>query len=188
MILEYFFIIFAPGTAGNHVANLISTSPRFTARVDEYFYDNLVGNAHPITKTETNFEPAQSVACYHLGQYLWVQDQVNATRGNKRFLLIEFSAGSRTELFTNRILSLYPYYSNCYLMEELSTVYSVNIFEKLTGEHDVTPLPADLIFNTDSTNLVQYLNQNFDLTLDPAVVQRMHTRWITMIQQLPVDQ
>jgi hypothetical protein len=187
MTLDYFFIIFAPGTAGNHLTNLISTDSRFAPRVNDTFYNNLTVNAHPTVENKTKFNLTQHVACYHLAQYLWIQDQVSKTLNNKRFLIIEFPVSTRNELFTNRILSLYPYYSNSYLIEELSTLYSVDSFKKLTGFTDVTPLSVDKIFNTDSTELVTYLHQNFDLLLDPTRIQAMHSKWISMIQKSMVD-
>ena len=77
---------------------------------------------------------------------------------------------------------MYPYYKDIFLINELSTLYATDIVRLLCKADDVTPVTVDKIFNKDASNLVQYLNQNFDIRWDNEKIQQMHTKWIEMIE------
>jgi hypothetical protein len=79
-------------------------------------------------------------------------------------------------------LQLYPYYANEFLIEELSTLYSVDAVKKLIGANDITPVPADKIFNKDPADLFAYLHDNFGLQLD-YTARNMHNNWIQMLEK-----
>jgi hypothetical protein len=179
---EDIFVVFAPGTAGNHLANMLATDPRFNARTTADHYDHLTRNAHPRKKNigyaKTNQRP--DVFTMHLSQYIWNQ---NILGNESRFVVIEFPPEARTPRFMTRIHSLYEYYHDQYLLEELSTMYSVHTLSRLSGSNDITPVKVDLIFQPDSKLLVDYLTANLDIRLDPNVIDHMHSRWITMIDQ-----
>jgi hypothetical protein len=187
MIPDWFFVIFAPGTAGNHLANLISTDTKFTPRASDNFYNNLINNAHTANDHVINNVVNQplsgnTVTCCHLGNYLWHQTKINNITANKKYLVIEFPQHTRNPLFVRRLMQLYPYYSNEFLIEELSTFYSVNTISKLIDTDDITPITADKIFNKNCSELFEYLYNNFGFNLAQQA-QDMHTNWIQMLER-----
>jgi hypothetical protein len=187
MKFEWFFVIFAPGTAGNHLSNLIATDPKFTPRATTNFYNNLTVNAHTsndiiIDNVVNQPLTANTVTCCHLASYLWHQAKIDNIAADKKYLVIEFPQSSRNTLFINRLLQLYPYYANEFLIEELSTLYSVDAVKKLIGANDITPVPADKIFNKDPADLFAYLHDNFGLQLD-YTARNMHNNWIQMLEK-----
>jgi hypothetical protein len=185
---DWFFIIFAPGTGGNHLANLISTDFKFLSRVDQNFYNNLNNDAHPkpdfLFENVINRPPDNNiVTCCHLSNYLWNQTKIDKIFANKKFLVIEFPGPARNKLFNKRLLQLYPYYySSEFLMEELATVYSVETIKKLIDSQDITPVAADKIFNKDLTMLIDFLYTDFGLVLDQSS-KFMHDKWIKMLEK-----
>jgi hypothetical protein len=47
----------------------------------------------------------------------------------------------------------------------------------------MTPVKVDLIFQSDSRLLIDYLCSNLDINLDYDAVDKMHSKWIDMIDQ-----
>jgi hypothetical protein len=95
MKFEWFFVIFAPGTAGNHLSNLIATDPKFTPRATTNFYNNLTVNAHTsndiiIDNVVNQPLTANTVTCCHLASYLWHQAKIDNIAADKKYLVIEF--------------------------------------------------------------------------------------------------
>lgn len=173
-------VIFAPGSGGNHLANLLSTDKRHQQRISLEKYDHLIDNAHPsrFSTFEKISEKPHVFAC-HFAEYLWHQHRFGK---HSRFILIEFPPQARNHQFLTRIQKLYSYYDNNYLLEELSTFYSAEVFSKISNCGDITPLPVSLLFDPDSTPLIQYLTDNIDIQLDHNIVQCLHQKWIAMIE------
>jgi hypothetical protein len=195
----WYFIIFAPGMGGNHLANLMSTCSELQPRIEESYYDNLGKNAHPdhskfyrpqvgepkstgTTSKKFKLGPGNHVVCVHLAEYLWNKQILESMEVDRKFLVIEFPEQCHTDLFYKRIIQLYPYYKDIFLINELSTLYATDIVRLLCKADDVTPVTVDKIFNKDASNLVRYLNQNFDIHWDNEKIQQMHTKWIEMIE------
>ena len=166
---------------GNHLNNLLSTSERFKTRMSGDFYNNITINAHPVNEVckKIQVNDISNVACCHLTEYLWQSSALDLV--DKKLIAVEFPRSSRNDLFFKRITDLYPYYSNRFLLEELATIYSVDTIKNITKLNDITPLSVDKIFNEDSQELVDYLNENFDLKLNYQIIQPLHTKWIQMI-------
>jgi hypothetical protein len=178
----WFFVIFAPGMAGNHLANIISTDAKFISRVSDNFYLNLdKNNAHPPGGKIVEAVDRNQILCFHLSEFIWNQHVYLNADADIKFLVVEFPPATRTKLLIDRIQKLYPYYQNQFLLEELSTMYSVDSVRALLKCDDITPLPADLIFNPNSTQLVEYLQTQYELKFDPDKVQKMQSAWINMI-------
>ena len=196
----WYFIIFAPGMGGNHLANLMSTGPGIQPRVKEEFYNDLGKNAHPDhskfyrpqvgePKSSTSgskkflLGPGNHVLCVHLAEYLWNKNYLESVGADRKFLVVEFPEKSHTDLFYKRIIELYPYYKDIFLINELSTMYATDVVRLLCNATDVTPITVDKIFNKDAANLVQYLNENFEVQWDQEKIQQMHSKWIEMIEK-----
>jgi hypothetical protein len=187
MKFEWFFVIFAPGTAGNHLSNMIATDSKFTSRADKDFYKTLINNAHTsndliIDNIVNQPLTGNTVTCCHLASYIWNQSKIDQIKAEKKYIVIELPTHARNSMFLTRLIQLYPYYSNEFLIEELSTFYSVNVVKKLIDTNDITPVTVDKIFNKNPTILVDYLYDNFGLKLGEQA-RYMHASWIAMLEK-----
>jgi len=170
-------IIFAPGTGGNHLANMLSMAPGHSARVEWNRYHEFSHNVHPDV-ADGHAEPGMaSVRCFHLAQWLWQ----NLGVLDRRVIVLEFAPESRNALFELRVQNLDIWYHDHYLREELSTLYSIDMVRRLSDAQDLTVIPADLLFDPDVTPLVQHVEANLDLRLPKDQVAYMHGCWIRMI-------
>lgn len=183
---ENMFIIFAPWTGGNHLANIVSMSARFDKRFNDSIYNNRIFHAHPTAKQ--NYAPVQgelevaqnksNVFCSHLTEYLTSSTLTKQYLSNRKYIVLEFPDFSRSNFFKQRVAKK-SYFQDQYMLEELATFYSVDTFSKLTKEEDVTQFSVDLLFNKDISNLLLKLNQEFGLTFNQAAVEQIHQSWIT---------
>lgn len=184
-MIENIFVIFAPLTGGNHLANIVSTADRFSQRFDVSIYENNVFHAHPDNKN--NYTPMEielkavqyqsNVFCCHLAEYLTAKTLTEQYLLNRKYILLEFPQGSRNNFFRQRI-SKGSYFCNQYMLEELSTMYSIDTFSKLTGEKDLAKINVDLLFNQDISDLLTALHSEFGLKFDQQETDKLHQLWI----------
>lgn len=188
---DWFIIVFLPGAGGNHLANIISTDKKFISRVDGNYYNQEPTVAHPVpTESEIpisdqirNAKGCNHVFCCHLGTINWNLDGFNNSVANKKIIVIEFPNTARSELFMKRITTPGHYWLPSYKIEEYSWLYSVDVFRKLFGFTDITPLTVDMLFDPDSHRLVDCLHKEFNLQLNYDQVQSMHTKWLAGIRK-----
>lgn len=184
--MENLFVIFAPGHGGNHLANIISTSSRFTKRFADNIYNDLKVQAHPTKNknyalTEQEFVSKQSqsnVFCSHLTEYLISKPLTEQYLPNRKYVLIESPPGARNDFFMNRVCGLYKAYQNTFFFEEISMLYSIKYFSLLTNELDMTSITVDNIFSNDACPLVDKLNSELGLGLDLDVITTIHSSWV----------
>ena len=185
-MIENMFIIFAPWCGGNHLANIVSMSDRFGKRFNDNIYNNQIFHAHPTVKQ--NYAPVHNelevvqhqsnVFCSHLTEYLTSSTLTQQYLSNRKYIILEFPEFSRSNFFKQRVAKK-SYFQDLYMMEELSTLYSVDTFSKLTNEKDITQLGVDLLFDKDISNLLLKLNQELGLNFDHEAVQQIHQLWLT---------
>lgn len=183
---ENMFIIFAPWCGGNHLANIVSMSDRFNKRFNDKIYNNQIFHAHPTAKQ--NYAPVHSelegvqhqsnVFCSHLTEYLISSTLTEQYLPNRKYIVLEFPDSSRSDFFKQRVAKK-SYFQDPYMIEELSILYSVDTFSKLTNEKDMTQLGVDLLFNKDISSLLLKLNQEFGLNFDRDAVEQIHQSWLT---------
>lgn len=189
--MENLFVIFAPGCAGNHLANIISTSNRFTKRYTDDIYDASDVKAHPSENrnhelTERDFLALQNqsnIFCSHLAEYLVSRSLTEKYLQNRKYVIVEMPPESRNNFFINRTSSLYPVYRDLYFFEEISMLYSIQNFSRLVNETDMTSVTVDKIFFEDAEPLVIKLNSELGLNLDINTVSAIHTKWIEKNKQ-----
>jgi hypothetical protein len=185
-VIEHLFVIFPPGAGGNHLANIISTSPRFVTKNLNSYTDNTVKHVHSKPGNNLFFSDdelrliakSSSVQCGHFAEYMWCRSQIEQFLFNRKYLLLEFNQEHRNTFFLQRISSLYPAYNQSYFLEEMSTWYSLEYFSKITNEQDLTKIDADLLFSDRSLKIVDYLNSQLGLELDYLLVDNIHQLWL----------
>jgi hypothetical protein len=96
---------------------------------------------------------------------------------NRKYILLEFPDRSRNNVFRHRI-SKGLYYSDKYILEELSTMYSIDTFSKLTNEKDLTKINVDVLFNQDVSSLLETLNSELGLNINLQEASKLHQLWV----------
>ena len=190
---ETLFIIFAPGLGGNHLANLIALGDRFKRDVDYNKYYQKVNDAH-FAKMENlqllhvlsgisdqdveNILIKNNIFCGHIGEYLWfMQSPYYQKFKNKKILVIDVPdvdslAYKRFSSCTN--LNDYFYY-------EQKTLYTQLSLSNLFNENDFFSIKSTLIFDKNSDELIQFLEQEFNMIIDKTLASTIHANWINNI-------
>ena len=185
-MIENMFVIFAPLTGGNHLANIISMSNRFNKRFDDSIYTQMDQfGAHP--SIGKNYNPTESILrslqhqsnifCSHMTEYLMSKNLTEQHLHNRKYIMLEFAPHSRNKLFYQRTAKK-ACYQDSYFIEELSTLYSLDVFSKLTNETDLAKVDVDLLFSKDISKLLDLLNQEFGLIFDQSTVDTLHQLWL----------
>jgi hypothetical protein len=185
--MENLFVIYIPGTGGNHLSNLISLSDRFNRDVDFTKYDNFERESHFARYENLEFSDEVLQTLKHqnnvfpsvIAEYLWNQDRINQSLSNRKFIVIE--SNNCTDNIAKRVKNYYhPGFSDSdrYIKFEATTICSVKFFSRLTLESDVTSLPVTTLFSPDVDPIIAFLNKEFGLKInDQSFAQHIHTQW-----------
>jgi hypothetical protein len=191
---ETLFVIFAPGLGGNHLANLLSLTPRFYRTVDFEAYNSIGANAHfsniknlQLTSISDHIVPltgVSNVLCGHLGEYIWLKQSGIAEKfRNKKFLIV--SIPKKNTLAYRRLCRSFPMIdANEYFYQEQRTLYSQEIIEKIFDEHDFFNISAEIIFSDDINKLLTFIQHEFYTTIDVVQATKAHRAWINKIKEI----
>jgi len=171
-------IIFSPGLGGNHLANMISTDPRFhnrtsvkdyleSTRADAHFssLQNL-NNLDELQQTDNN------VLCGHLGEFIWTEYMAITSRFKSLQIVLIETPKDHTSVAYQR----WQDYSqmNSYFQAEQGVLYSQDVIERITGITDMNFMPSESLFNkTAPIEILQEMNYN----IDAEQCTKMHTHW-----------
>jgi len=174
------FVIFAPGLGGNHLANMISTDPRFHTRtyLNDYLESNRtdahfssfknLGNLDELEQTDNN------VLCGHFGQLLWINLNIYKPIQAVIVKLPEDKQHFAYKRFIDKATL------NDYFVEEQRSLYDGILIEKITGIHDLHYVRAEDIFSaTAPVKLLQEMNYQ----IDTEMCSIMHNCWLEKISQ-----
>lgn len=184
-MLENLFIIFPPGAGGNHLANLVSLSGKYSRAVDFNQYGTGYQTAH-FTDNELNLaidengvgqlSQQNNVLCGHLASYIWFNRAGFAERfPNKKFVVI--TAPEHDTLAFNRASKLCSVYTHPYSYHELNTLYSIECLSALYNEHDWFQISAEDIFQPLPDKILSFLKQDLWLDVDYDFVKDIHAKW-----------
>ena len=166
--------IFSPGLGGNHLANMISTDPRFHNRISVKDYLESTGtdahfsslqnlnNLNKLRQTDNN------VLCGHLGEFIWTD---TSRFKNLQIVLIETPKDGMSVAYQR-----WQDYSqiNLYYQAEQGVLYSRDVIERITGITDINCMPSESLFNkTAPIEILQEMNYNIDV----EQCTKMHTHW-----------
>lgn len=188
MEIENLFIIYIPGSGGNHLANMISTSKRFTRSVDFDQYStqhrSFKFSSHFSEKINLEFSDEylksiskqSNVFSCVLVEYLWNQDRIAPYLPNQKFIVIE--ANNYTSSIAHRITQFYPAFAEeKFQRPETLTLCSTKYFRRLSESTDVTPLPIDTLFCPSIDLLDQFLKKEFGIEINYKLCQSIHANW-----------
>jgi len=183
------FVLFAPGTGGNHIANLISTSDLYVTRatIREYQTHNQ-NNAHVSEYKNLDLEniknlekPERLVLCGHWGEYCWlmINNQLEKFQ-NKKIVIV--SVPTPGTLAYERYTKSVP--KDLYSIEEQRTLYTPAVIEKMFDETDWFVFDPNWIFSDNLENFFKFAKSEMALPLDQSVCQDMHNIWFQNIKNL----
>jgi hypothetical protein len=184
-MIENLFVIFAPGLGGNHLANLIGLSSRFTRNTDLSKYRPGIKTAHladisnlqekSLLDNLPQLQIQSNVLCGHLAEYLWIQQkQIDKFFINRKFLIITFP--KKNTAAYDRLLKFCPNFKN-YWFHEQTSLYSVQYMEKLFGEKDFFTLNAEDIFTEQVDQIIKFIESELVTQIDAKLAQKLHTIW-----------
>ena len=179
--MKNIFVLFSPGTGGNHLANLLSTDKRFTTRctVEDYLGHTSI-NAHTsqiknLSLSDINIvADNNNVLCGHFGEYHWLFLSGLIKKFNNRQIFI-IQVPERDTFGWERYTNLYP--MSDYFYEEQRSLYTIEMVQKVFNEQDIVSLPGDLLFRPNFNNLQEYICKECDVDMHEQDCEQMHTTW-----------
>jgi len=179
--MKNIFVLFSPGTGGNHLANLLSTDKRFTTRCKVADYSDHTGfNAHTSQIKNLSLDDVDrlkdnnNVLCGHFGEYHWLFLFGLIEKFNNRQIFI-VQVPERNSFGWERYTNLYP--MSDYFYEEQRSLYSIEIVQKIFNEQDIVSLPSDLLFQPNFNNLQEYIRKECDVDMYKQDCEQMHSIW-----------
>lgn len=175
------FVLFSPGSGGNHFANLLSTDKRFALRWTlEDYTNNNNKFAHSKGVENLNFQELQklpkfgNVLCGHFAEFYWlkIKNQLEYFQNRQIFIL---------ELPNKNWLGLQKYqnyFPLCgYYVEEQRSLYTEKIIKECCQENDIITIPGDLLFEKNIDPIYDIIANESDLLLDKDLCNSMHCIW-----------
>jgi hypothetical protein len=191
-----YFIIFAPGTGGNHLRNILD------AALDCNLYTDtdkgLMRDAH--FSSIKNLDKASlqehivavknnkndNFFCGHLGEYLWIKDNNILDMFPNRKIIV-LGIPEINNLGYAKFIDYSPCYKHPFLYEEIKTIYEQRHIELLLNT-EVLHIAANMLFSLDISTLVDFININTSIKTDIDSINAKHSTWIdAKIQQFPID-
>lgn len=180
------FVLFAPGTGGNHISNLLSTAKGFEPRATVADYESHADrNAH--VSGIKNLDPQDiakidagknNVLCGHWGEYYWLSLNGDLSRFTDRQLVLVSLPKINTPAY-QRYASRAP---RCqYLVEEQRSLYTPLIYERLFQDKDWFEIDPDWIFTDSLDVFFDFVHTEMALSIDVSVCRRMHQLWLAKI-------
>ena len=186
LIRKNIFVIFAPGSGGNHLANLISTDKNLNSRFDIKDYNDNTDRAHYfnnslLEKDKINLKKVLKSS----GVYA---NHLYAFKGNgfAKLMNLQFTILTMPELHSkgyNRMKSLYKYYADLYLYQELKWFYTKDNVTKLLdiNEPCIEINGQDLFEDKNFIDNLSTKCKDFDIFIDKNVCYEAHRLWLSKI-------
>ena len=186
MATRNIFVLFAPGTGGNHIANMLSTDRNFPSRTSAERYqahdenNAHVSDIHNLRVDQMVSIPNCNILCGHWGEYYWLWDQERLDCFPNRQVVI-VTLPRPNSMAYQRYQRFGP--SSEYLVEEQRSLYTPLVIEKMFGETDWIELDPDWIFCESLDRFFKFAKSDMDLDLDQDQCESMHRTWFDMIKQ-----
>ena len=198
----FYFVRYPLGAGGTHLSNLISLSPTIQPRLsdDRYFealckeYTKNKTTVHllnhyiisdPKWKTDLNkidYNYAGSVWPGHAASFVWAKDTLD-TLPNKKYVLLTFNTSASRNIIKQREQKLFSTNTldNRYYTEELRCFYNAWFN---SNDDDNLVIETEDLFLKDISEVLNKLNQKYNLCIPFAEAQELHTLWLSRITSI----
>lgn len=178
------YILYPPYTGGNHLINLLLTSPKlladsqlptnFRELLSDFYLNNLHSNAHFLTGFDVGILKTikKNIYCGHLVDYL-VDD---ITRNTNLILLDMPTEDSASGLRIKK----HKFFEDGYFWGEQTSLYKEDIVKRLRNVVNVIDVSTEL-FHTCDTPVFQQISDKLDLNLDTEFCINLHNLWMEKI-------
>lgn len=182
------FVIFAIGTGGNHLCNLISNSSIFSPRAGPQDYLNHASNnAHCSTPQNLDVTQIQNISildnqvlCGHWGEFYWlVVNNLIEKFQNKQIVIVKFP--KRESIAYDRFVRR-SRTDHDYLIEEQRSLYSRQVVEAVFKIPDIFEIETDMFFTKSLNEFFQFTTTEMNLALDQNRCNSMHQIWFEKIK------
>lgn len=207
----YYFVRYPVGGAGAHLSNLITLDPTFSPKILDKNKDDYINflfkeyslpwtdhkNAHLSAGHLIISNPqwhnflekinytmySNSVHLTHAAGIYWQNIKLQ-TLQNKKFILIKFSTKRSLEIVKQREKLLFntDTFTNIYYTEEIRHFY--NQWIEVPGEiaDDLNlEIEVEELFCTNITNIINKINNKFDLNIPLKESQSLHKLWFDKV-------
>lgn len=184
------FVVYSPGTGGNHVANMLSTDADYITRASFKDYlahnenDAHVGKLKNFSQTNDNFSSRPyfgNIFCFHFGSFYWMYSKIQQFK-NRQIIFISPPINKSSLAYLRYVNFSGNIAKNHYFLNEQKTLYTPEVFEKLFSETDFFTLAAEMIFDRPVAEFFDYAETEMNFRLDRAECHNMHTNWIQKIK------
>jgi len=178
------FVLFYPGLGGNHLANMLSTDSTFLPRGSIEQYQQAKDKPHVHFSPIKNLTVQQiqqvdigisHVFCGHWAEYNWCRLNHAIDRIPNRQILIVKIPDKQTAAHQRMVK--YTCQLTDYLHEEQRSLYSIDVIQRMFGEHDIFEMDTDLFFQPSVTGFLDFAQDEMAIGLDRTRCQSMHDIW-----------
>jgi hypothetical protein len=174
-------IVYAPGTGGNHVANIISMNNTYPIYIDRSVYDDVsTENVHQLTPTRTTEH--FKIQLFHLGSFISKCRFTNVDPCAKN-IVISLPKANLLSLDYQRLVCWAPEYLNQFFLYEHQEYYSYFSLTRLSKIKNWTVIQSSTLFNDDVTDLTQLLSNLLGLDIDLNLARTYHKKWLDKLKQ-----
>jgi hypothetical protein len=178
-IKQEFNIVYAPGTGGNHIANIISLDKKYSLSVDLSCYDDIDSSSPHVHQSLPRENEKVKIDTLHIGSFLKKCKQDNFSSHDKNILIL-LPKFNESNLAWERLKYWAKQYQDQFIFVEHNQVYSKFLVSKISDQEWYT-IHSSLLFNENVSWLMSLLNQ-IGVTVDTGKVQEYHKKWLKKIQ------
>lgn len=184
------FVIYAPGSFGSHIANVISLDSKFAQSFDLRGYDNEASNAHhgrPTFAQISQYPQSQqdqilnqsNVWAEHMSTMMAFRDtDLYQAMANKYFLIVNLPR--HTSQAFRRMRSI-GFDATIMAFNEIQSIYYPDSAAALlkTAKHRFFNIEAEMIYQPDAVPVIKHITQSapIDLNLDLDLCCTLHEKW-----------
>lgn len=137
------FVLYSPGTGGNHLANLISTDPNLNSRWTKDDYLQMDDDAHGLNANlskpiETWYNKNnKNVFCSHLGEFLWWRERYGSNILRRKPYQIISLCNDIDYIKRKRFPRLYEWYQWEYIYAEQRELYKQENLRHILNDKNI---------------------------------------------------
>lgn len=185
---------------GHHVANIISTDPIYSSRIDSDSYSSVHINAHvnvnnlgrlrkdmidQLVENIDFYTNQNNVFNAHFGDFCFIKTSGLLDKfPNKKYYLIEFPKDNNEldNLIRRRAFAHhdFTYYDYMYYYGEFRHCHNSDIIKCIVGEEPLS-IPVENVYTDDCKILIKTLNDGLNINIDYDTIQPLHEKWWTKV-------
>ena len=171
-------LTYAPGHAGNHIANLICLNTDFVSRQEQIYEDDWKTHSWESERDLRLFDDKRQIILGHVDEMYVLDWNFEAT--DTQLLNIEHDGDEFFQMRTEKMfLGLEPDNNDKLFMHlshhRFNFFYNSDVIQRLLNAPSVLTLTTSQISNFNS--LYEFIVNTLDISIDRALAESMHSKW-----------